>query len=200
VQCVDVGVNVLAFGVGDVEVDIHGLNASLAEVGVDVFDGFDAVDKADFQLFGGTHADDALHHEQNQNDEQAADNGDQVVAITDCYTQTCDIPQGCGCCKAGDLAVREHDCACAQETDAADDLCAQTAEVVGNRGVRIRVNVGSEVGFDQRDDTRAQTDENVRAHAGGTALDFAFDTDDCTDQNGKRDTQNDDRILHEKTS
>jgi len=193
---VDVGVDVLVVGAGDIEVDVHRLYAAGLEVLVDVFDGLDAVDEADFQLLGHAHVDDALHHDQNYEHEDAADDGDHVVAEADGDAQTGGVPEGgCGG-KAGDLSVGEQDGAGAEETDAADDLRAQSAEAVGDVGASVGGKSGNEAGFDQRDGAGAQADQNVGSHTCGTVLDLSLDTDDRADQYRESNAKDDDRVFH----
>ena len=183
VQRIDVGVDVAVFHVGDVKVDVHGLDAALFKILIDVFDGFHPVDEANLELFRDAHVDDALHHQQNQHHEDAAYDGDQVVTIADGNAQAGGIPQRSGGSQTGDLAVGEQNRSGAQEADAADDLRAQTAEVVGDAGTGFDVDPCGEVGLDQRDDTGAQTDQNVRAHTRGAVFNLALDADDGADQN-----------------
>lgn len=195
-QRVDVGVDVLVVGAGDIEVDVHRLHAAGLEVLVDILDSFDAVDEADLQLLGDADVDDALHHDQNYEHEDAAHDGDHIVAKANGDAQTRGVPKGgCGG-QAGDLSVGEQDGAGAEETDAADDLCAQSAEAVGDVGIAVCGQAGDEAGFDQRDGAGAQTDQNVRAHASRTVLDLSLDTDDGADQYCERNAKDDDRVFH----
>lgn len=193
---VDVGVNVLVVGVGDVEVDVGNLDAAGFEILVDVFDGFHAVDEANLQLLRHAHMDDALHQNQHEEHEDAAADRDHIVAVADRNAQTGGVPKGRGGGQTGDLAVGEENRARAEETDAADNLRAQTTEVVGDGGIGFTGKAGGEEGFDQGNRARTKADQNVRAYAGRPAFDLALNADDRSDQYGQRDAKDDDGIFH----
>jgi len=195
-QGINVGVNVSVVRVGDVEIDVGNLDAAGFEILVDVFDGFHAVNKSDLQFLRDADVNDALHQNQHEEHEDAAADRDHIVAIADRNAQTGGVPKGRGGGQTGNLAVRKQDRARSEETDAADNLRAQSAEVVSDGGIGFCGKGLGEERFDQRNRARTKANQNVRAYAGRTAFDLALNANDRSDQYGQRDAKNDDGIFH----
>ena len=173
------------------EVQIDGLDFLFLKEIVDELHALDAVNERDLDLLDRIDMDDALHDHQHGDDAHAADRRDEIIAVAHGQAQTGNAPQRGGGGQADDFALGGEDRARAQEADAADDLRAQAAKVIGDGAAHVGGvgHIGDEAAFEQSHRTRAQTHKDVRSHAGGAVFVLALNADDRSDGDGHHDAE-----------
>lgn len=189
-QDVDVGIYIVVFrifnGEGlDPKIHIEHFYSVLRKILTDVIDGFCPVDKLDLHLFQGVNADDALQKREHDDDHNAVDKGNAVIAKADDKAETAGHPKAGGSGKAGYFLLRHKYGASAQKADAADYLRAHPADADGNAFAAHAVgNAEAYQAFQEGDRGCAQADQRVCAHARGSVFVFSFNADECANQCG----------------
>ena len=168
------------------EVQIQHLDAGLFKELIDEGNGFSAVAEANLHALDGIDANDLLQQHQGNQHQRAAAQRQPIIAVARHNAQARGVPQGGGSCQAGDLLALSEDGARAQEADAADDLRAQTAKVVGDVAAGGGVDVGSKQAFSQGNHARAKAYQHVRAQTGRTVFILALRAHHAADQHGHK--------------
>jgi len=189
-QRIDVGIQIDFARTFHMEVNIQNLDVELREQIVDVAKGFGAVDELDLHALDGVDAHDLLQQYQYDHDHRAADERIPVISETAHQTKARRVPQGSRRGQTGNLSLRGKNRTRTQEADAADDLSAHSAQRHGDIMHIQSVDLRLHDALQRRYDARAQTDQNVRAHACGTILGFTLHADDRTNQYRHEDSDN----------
>ena len=93
IQRINIGIQIVFALVFHVEVNIEHLYTNALEVIIDESNGFDAVDKFNFDVFHGIDTNQALQQGKGDDDNGTACNGNDIIAHTNGQTKACHIPQ-----------------------------------------------------------------------------------------------------------